>query len=663
MTWHYSSKEDWMKNNAFKTVLCGGLFLLAANALPAQTLFTIGDTRVSTHEFLQAFDKLQTQQPRAAAMEDYLPLYMNYRLKLKEAQALKMDTLPNHLQESQNLREQMGIHYLAQKRFLEEAALALVERSRKDVSFDYIAIPYPKNDAASLAKATVLATEIRKAWQNGTSVDQLLREHANPFNAGSSFGGNGGWINHFILPAAFEEAVYALDLQEISMPLAGSSDVYLFKKTGERPTVGKRVVSQILLSMPANSTPAVVERVSRMADSLYQLAISGTDFGWLADNFSTDRSTRGRGGVLNPVTPGQYDAAFEQQVYSLQNPGDVSRPFRGEYGMHILKLQEVLPLYPDNTDTAVAMAINDLRQSGREREIYKKGMQNLMQDWGFRTFETDRNQLFGYVDSLLHFRNPAPGSAIDSASPLFAFKDTIITANDWVMHLQRTESQGFHASPETAFEDFKIRAAEMYFRDNLEKLEPGFADQLKDFNESNLVFEISNNQVWKKAGADNEAIENYYNAHSGKYTWDDGAEVLFAIAQDSITLLNFRNALLGNPARWPEFGESNAGQVFLDSTRAEWSQIADARFPEGRVAGKASQVQRGAYEGDYSFVYIFKPVAGGDPKTFQQAYPAASADYQQKIENEWLETLRQKHPIKLKNSAWKKLLREAERPS
>ena len=80
-------KKNWLP------VIC---FLLATSTAFSQTLFTYGNYSVSAADFLRAYNKnnLQTTTSKSSAMREYLDLYINSRLKIREAYDRGYDTLP-----------------------------------------------------------------------------------------------------------------------------------------------------------------------------------------------------------------------------------------------------------------------------------------------------------------------------------------------------------------------------------------------------------------------------------------------------------------------------------------------------------------------------------------------------------------------------------------
>jgi len=78
--------------------------------------------------------------------------------------------------------------------------------------------------------------------------------------------------------------------------------------------------------------------VKGIIDSLYERAISGEDFAELAENNSDDPGSAKNGGDLNWFTHGRMVEPFWEAAKSLKDVGDISAPFKTQYGWHIVKL-------------------------------------------------------------------------------------------------------------------------------------------------------------------------------------------------------------------------------------------------------------------------------------------------------------------------------------
>ena len=108
----------------------------------SQTLFTYGKYKADAKEFLRAFNK-NNQQPtanRSQAIKEYLDLYINSRLKIREAYDRGYDTLPNIKNEIENLRSQVIENYMSDPAAISRLTKEAFKRSLKDIHVAHIFI-------------------------------------------------------------------------------------------------------------------------------------------------------------------------------------------------------------------------------------------------------------------------------------------------------------------------------------------------------------------------------------------------------------------------------------------------------------------------------------------------------------------------------------------
>jgi len=107
-------------------------------------------------------------------------------------------------------------------------------------------------------------------------------------------------------------------------------------------------LSQILIALPPNPTPAQVSAAQKKAAMVRARALKGDDFGDLARVYSDDDS-KSNGGELGWFAPGDINDSILAAVKTLK-PGEISQPVRTSHGIHIVKLEdhEVPGLVPLN---------------------------------------------------------------------------------------------------------------------------------------------------------------------------------------------------------------------------------------------------------------------------------------------------------------------------
>ena len=109
-----------IRKQTLKTWLIASLFMMMPSLLSAQsyakkTLITIGDKEISAREFMDTYEKnnVKTDVLDKKNIDEYLDLYVDFKLKVTEAEDLKMDTVPSFVKELKNYRDQLAKPYFS----------------------------------------------------------------------------------------------------------------------------------------------------------------------------------------------------------------------------------------------------------------------------------------------------------------------------------------------------------------------------------------------------------------------------------------------------------------------------------------------------------------------------------------------------------------------
>lgn len=153
-------------------------------------------------------------------------------------------------------------------------------------------------------------------------------------------GGDLGWRAANQLPTIFVDLVINMERGEISDPIRTASGFHIIKlndyKGGERRIVTQSHVRHILIS--TNEVTSNNDARTRL-EQLRLRILGGDDFATLARSHSDDKSSAIKGGDLGWITPGALLPRFEEEVARLA-PGELTEPFRTEYGWHLAQLLE-----------------------------------------------------------------------------------------------------------------------------------------------------------------------------------------------------------------------------------------------------------------------------------------------------------------------------------
>lgn len=641
------------------------LFLSLSLSGHAQTLFTYGPDKVSSAEFLSAYRRNNTGADDAKARADYLELYTRFRLKVREAHAMRLDTLATQKADLQGFRRQIEGPYLTDNDELDRMTLEAFERSKKDIRLshilipfrsDYVANPYDTRmpDAQDSARAAKLAAQVKERLAKGEDFGQLARSFSADPSAKTN-GGDMGWITVFVLPYELENAAYDLKNGGISNMVSSRIGYHFIKRTDERQALGTMNLSQILLATEPGATPAKLAEHARLADSLYNAIKAGASFEDLARNFSNDRTSYQSGGQLPPVTVGQYDAAFEQAAFALTKDGEVSRPVLTSYGYHILKRNTASPVI-----TEQAKALPDLRarvmSDTRKNLARTRFEQKVIGTIGLKELVTDKARLWAITDSSLVRKKEVTTGTVNVKSPLFRIKERTVTVGDWLKYVNSM----YLNDPETLrkyalyYDQFRSISAVGYYSDHLEDYNDTYKAQLNEFRDGNLLFEVMDRKVWSKASSDLPALRKHYEANRAKYAWGPSVEAILITAQDSMAAATTAKALQVEPGKWKELAAMSAGTLQLDSSRYEITQIRYGKTSDLRP-GYISPIQVNPSDRTATTTVVLSYHPDPSPRSFEEARGIVINDYQQVLEDQWVAELKKKYPVKLDKAEWDKI--------
>ena len=310
----------------------------------AQTLFTFGKHAVSKQEFLNAYNKNNSDSSaQRMSYDEYLELYSRFKLKVQWALDEGMDTTAEQRNELESFRYQLAENFIKNDASVKLLVDEAFERSLKDIHVSFIFAPVFSTDSAEINAARKKINEAYGKLQSGEPFEKV---------AGSYEHGDVGYITVFVLPYVIENVVYNTHEGKYSAPLQTTSGFYILKNNKERKAVGKVRVAQILLA----TTPRMNEderiQLRKRADSLYNNLLEGGNFADSAKQLSNDNTTFQNGGELEAFGLGQYDTAFTNAAFALQKDGELSSPIHTAFGYHILQRLQRIDVIDDPANVA-----------------------------------------------------------------------------------------------------------------------------------------------------------------------------------------------------------------------------------------------------------------------------------------------------------------------
>lgn len=645
-----------MKKLTFSILLLTGL-----NA-SAQTLFTYGTKSVSKDEFLRQFNRnLNPDEDKNKALQEYLPLYINYKLKVQDAYDKKLDTAYTQLSELAEFRRQIEDNYFSQEANQADLVNEAFVRSQKDLQLQDIYIGFNTADPKSVDDAATGADNAYKKLQAGTPFEKVVAEFSNDADLKTS-NGNLGWITVFSLPYRIENEVYNLAVNSYTQPLRTRNAYHIFKKTAERKAVGKVKVAQILFAFPPGAAPEVKIALQKTADSVYRLLQAGADFGQLAAQFSNDKTSYQNGGQLPEFGIGAYEKTFEEAAFALRKKGEVSRPFTSLYGVHILKLLESLPVATDNNDANALATLRQRVASDNRMEGAKLALvKSLLPKISYQPNKLlNKDALWRYTDSGIAGSKTMLKELTDKTE-IFHFAKQSIKAADWLRFVKAMRiGNGQAARSYTELMDQYVNAtAAEYYKAHLEDYNPEFKNQVKEFKDANLNFEITQKMVWDKAASDSTGLQKYYAANKAKYQWGPSVNAIILTGTDAASTDTAREQLEKNSKDWRKIAATMDTRLLADSNRFEQGQIPVPPNAQLRLLPNTfTPVVINPQDSSQTFCYIVNVIDQPGQRSFEEARGFVINDYQQVLETAWLNALKKKYPIKVNNMVWGSMVKK-----
>ena len=619
-----------------KKVVCFFIFCSAAASLFSQTLFTYGKYAVSKDEFLRAYNKNKnTTQNKETALREYLDLYINFKLKLKAARNLRIDTLPSLANDIQNFRTQIEDSYLTDNATLNRLIIEAFSRSQKDIHVGYMFFPL-------------------KDFKDSIAVQQLYRSAKPKWT-------DVGFITAFTLPYAFENMVYNLRPGEESNLYKTEKGYYAFKNYEERKAIGKIKVAQILIALPPAAGEEAKLNAKKIADSVYKALQTGADFTEAAKNTSNDKVTYMNGGAMPEFGVGKFDPVFEKHAFSLRNNGDFTKPFLTSYGYHIIERLALTPVLADSNDVNTLFSLKQKIQNDERGEIPKSDfLSTLFKRIPVKKYPVNSAALSKITDSfLINPQYKIRAGNLSERTILFSIASQPATVKDWIKFITDLKSNHpdknlSQLQPALLMQPFLAAFLIKYYRKNLDKLNTDFRYQLQEFKDGSMLFEVMQKYIWDKAASDTAGLKKYYADHKIKYTWNESADAILISSANEKTASEALQAINAGK-NWRQIIDANTSQVQADSGRFELVQLpvkSGVKITEGLI----TEPLVNANDGTASFVKIIKTYPANQPRNFSDARGLVINDYQTYLEEKWIEQLKKKYPIKVDEKVFGSML-------
>ena len=579
-----------MKKVILSIILLAGAMM--GFAQEDKVLMTINGEPVMLSEFLYIYEKNnQESSLEKKSMEEYLDLFINFKLKVAEAIAQGVDTTEAFKKELAGYRAQATPKYMQDNEAIDSLVQLSYNRQANVRRAAHIAIQCPANvDSATMAAAEAkiqlarerVTTGVEKKVKQGRkwvtvrepeAFADVAREMTDD-PAGKENGGELGWIQVFRFVYPFEDAVYNTPVGEVTEVFRSPYGLHIALVEEER-AFEEVHAAHIMKMMPRGSEGMAID-AKKHIDSLYQVVLAGADFAEIATAHSDDKGSAVRGGDLGWFGRGMMVQPFENITFDMQ-PGEMSEPFPTRFGWHFVKLYEKRGIQP--LDSMRQQLLNQVKRDVRYQEAEKSFINKTRAEYNLPA-EMSNDEVKAYADAHL----------------------------------------------EEKYADLR----------NL----------VREYHDGILLFDVSLREVWDKANKDTEGLATFFKANKKNYTWDAPRYKGYIIYAKDEKVAKAAKQIIKS---------ANADSVMsYINQRVNVDSVQYVRVERGLwTEGKNAAVDKYAFKNktaEYTPTEEFPIVVPVGkvikaPEEYTDVRGQVTTDYQDHLEKLWVQTLRDKYPV------------------
>lgn len=626
--------------------------LLSANAATEPVVLTIDGEPVYKSEFEYVYNKNNsTNAADKMSVADYVDLFVNYKLKVLNAKEDGYDQQRGYRDEFNQYREQLAMPYFMNNEEVTPLLKEAYERLKVQVACSHILVKF---DSRTSEPPYVRISRIKDELDKGAKFTDLAKKYSD-----CPSGKDGGYLGNvtcFQMVYPFENVVYSLKPGQVSEPFQTKFGYHIVQVLDVKPNITKKKTSQIFVPE--------ADGAEQKVDSLLNLLRKGADFKAMATKVNVG-AFRGDG-AMPWITIGSSDLPPEVlfAVSQMEKVGDLQKQ-HSRIGWHIFRLDST------NTDIPFEKCEAELRQQvihsdrmNKAHDLFLKGLYERydvnVDSAALKEFEAlalDRDDgsdvEYGHLNKPLY-------SFLDETFPQSDFVNTFkIERRAWntVLAGNGLKNQVAVYGPLKTEKDFVNYAFSKFLNNavvekSYEKLkdsEPEYRNLLHEYSDGLLLFNVSSDKVWNTAAKDADGLAKFFAENKEKYKWSEprfrgrivhcaNAKVKKKVAKfceqhKDLSKDDFRKALhaefaTDGPSVVSVYtglyakGANKAVDYYMFKVGDSYTSE-NAKLPEVVVYGELSN----------------------QPIDFTEVRGAVVADYQNKLEEDWVKKLRQEHVV------------------
>jgi len=650
-----------------KQLIFGLLIAVSLNGIaqnsPKEVLFTIDQKPYYTDEFSRIYKKNLdlVKDESQKDLDQYLALFIGYKLKVNRAYKLGLQNNVQYQNELKTYRTQLANNYVNDTKVTQALIEEAYNRLQKEIKASHILITLDENATpADTLVAYKKAVEVREKALKGADFGELAVQYSQDPSAKENKG-DLGYFSAFRMIYPFETAAYNTPVGQISKIARTRFGYHIIKVEDIRQNRGQITVAHIMILNPKPEEANQDESKNTIQD-IYKKLQQGENFEELAKQFSEDKSSASKGGLLNKFGSGELSSEeFENMAFSLVDKNQISKPFQSQFGWHIIKLIEKHPI--KTLEEMKSELDSKIGKDDRSKLITASLTEKLKKKYPYKRDEKE----FSAVSKLV--TNDFYESKMVLTDEAKKDKNTLLTINndrkipgsEFLSYVEKQQKAGSTIKPvaklvDNIYDKFFNEQLNTYYNDNLEKEFPEFANVMEEYRDGLLLFDLMEKEIWERSKTDTTGLKNFYETQKNEHLWKNRLDVVVA-SSTKMEVIKKAQAMLKKNA------EPQAIKDKLNTDKVVEVMINSGVFEEGsdsipkstKFAVGVSDIVK---EGEYYFVTKVNKVLPKGIKTFEECKGKLINDYQQYLEQGWVDDLKKEFKVEVNQDVFKKIKKE-----
>jgi peptidyl-prolyl cis-trans isomerase SurA len=647
-----------------KQFFFGLLFLMSiagiAQNSTKEVLFTINEKPYYTDEFSRIYKKNLdlVKDDTQKDLNQYLDLFVGYKLKVNKAYKLGLQNNVPYQNELKSYRTQLAKTYFNDTKITQELLEEGYNRLQKEIKTSHILVLADENSTpADTLKAYNKINDIRKKALAGEDFAALAVQYSEDPSAKDNKG-DLGYFSAFRMVYPFENAAYNTPKGEVSKIIRTRFGYHILKIYDIRANRGEITVAHIMILNP-KPEETDKDKAKNTINDIYRKISQGEKFEDLAKQFSEDKSSSSKGGLLNKFGSGQLSSEeFENTAFSLANVGDISKPFQSQFGWHIVKLIEKHPI--KTMEEMKSELETKIGKDDRSKKITASLNEKLRKKY---TFKREEKQFAAVSKLVTNDFYEAKWKAPETFNngTLLTINAKKIDSKTFLEFVDKQQKAGHKTKPVSKltnelYNKFLDEQLIIYYDENLEVDNQDFANVMEEYRDGLLLFDLMEKEIWERAKTDTLGLKNFYEAHKSEHMWKKRVEVTVASSTKMDMIKKAQSLMKKGTEPQAIKDKINVGNVVNVMTNSGIFEEGSGALPKTMKYNLGvSEIFK---EGEYYFVTDVKKIIPEGVKSLEECKGKIVNDYQQNLEQGWVDDLKKEFTVKVNTDVFDKIKKQ-----